>query len=96
MLSRCGAAEWGIIMKEKKFEQAHSYQPPKGGFGEPSIENTEREYEEKFDFSNVCSTTDCTGLIQNVPLTDSELESYQALYRYEASAAVAKKPKDKR
>ncbi len=83
-------------MKEKNFEQAHSYKPPKGGFGKPSADDLEREYDEKFNLSNVCSTTDCTGLIQNVPLTDSELESYRMLYSYEAGAAVSKKTKDEK
>ena len=84
-----------IMKKENNFEQVHSYQPPRGGYGKPSIDNLEEEYDDKFNLSNVCSTTDCTGLIQNVPLTDSELESYRSLYSYEASEAVAKKTKKK-
>jgi len=31
---------------------------------------------------NICSTTDCTGLIQVVPRTEAELESYEELYPF--------------
>ena len=44
------------------------------------------EYEEIdeniFEMCNICSTTDCTGLIQVVPRTEAELESYKELYPF--------------
>ena len=35
-----------------------------------------------FEMCNICSTTDCTGLIQVVPRTEAELESYEELYPF--------------
>lgn len=31
---------------------------------------------------SLCSATDCTGLIPALPVTDSELDSYEALYHF--------------
>ena len=45
------------------------------GFNEEIDENI-------FEMCNVCSTTDCTGLIQVVPRTEAELESYEELYPF--------------
>ena len=39
-------------------------------------ELTNEEIDENiFEMCNICSTTDCTGLIQVVPRTEAELES---------------------
>ena len=45
------------------------------GFNEEIDENI-------FEMCNICSTTDCTGLIQVVPRTEAELESYEELYPF--------------
>ncbi|MBR5506615.1 MAG: hypothetical protein IKV88_01040 [Clostridia bacterium] len=37
---------------------------------------------DKFDFSPVCSTTECTGLITVPPVDEEELENYRDLYDY--------------
>ena len=79
-------------MRKKNFERNRAYRPPEGGYGKPEDEVLERQYDEKFNCSNVCSATDCTGLMQTVPLEDGELESYKALYNFEATdAAVTQK-----
>lgn len=31
---------------------------------------------------SLCSATDCTGLIPALPVTDSEIDSYEALYHF--------------
>lgn len=38
--------------------------------------------DETIDICNIASATDCTGLIQKVPLTDAEMESYEELYPF--------------
>lgn len=89
-------------MSKDKFGKEQQYRPPKGGYGEaePIFHDVAGEYYDKFDLpTNACSGTDCTGLIQNVPLSDSELESYQAIYNFDASNAVVlqtEKKRDKR
>ena len=46
-------------------------------------ELTNEEIDENiFEMCNICSTTDCTGLIQIVPRTQAELESYEELYHF--------------
>ena len=41
-------------------------------------ELTNEEIDENiFEMCNICSTTDCTGLIQVVPRTEADLESYE-------------------
>ena len=46
-------------------------------------ELTNEEIDENiFEMCNICSTTDCTGLIQVVPRTAAELESYEELYPF--------------
>ena len=46
-------------------------------------ELTNEEIDENiFEMCNICSTTDCTGLIQVVPRTEAELESYEELYPF--------------
>lgn len=46
-------------------------------------QKTNEEIDENiFDMCNVCSTADCTGLIQVVPQTDAELDAYADLYPY--------------
>lgn len=37
---------------------------------------------------NACSATDCTGLIPALPPSETELEFYNDLYRYEPEAAA--------
>ena len=47
------------------------------------IRKTNEEIDENiFDMCNVCSMTDCTGLIQIVPQTAEEQEAYEDLYPY--------------
>ena len=44
---------------------------------------TNEEIDENiFDMCNICSTTDCTGLIQVVPRTEAEMEAYEELYPF--------------
>lgn len=39
---------------------------------------------DSYDYlSNAASTQDCTGLIPSAPLNEAELESYDALYKYQ-------------
>ena len=46
-------------------------------------ELTNEEIDENiFEMCNICSTTDCTGLIQVVPRTEADLESYEKLYPF--------------
>lgn len=46
-------------------------------------ELTNEEIDENiFEMCSICSTTDCTGLIQVVPRTQAELESYEELYHF--------------
>lgn len=46
-------------------------------------ELTNEEIDENiFGMCNICSTTDCTGLIQVVPRTEADLESYEKLYPF--------------
>ena len=46
-------------------------------------ELTNEEIDENiFEMCNICSPTDCTGLIQIVPRTQAELESYEELYHF--------------
>ena len=46
-------------------------------------ELTNEEIDENiFEMCNICSTTDCTGLIQVIPRTEAELESYEELYHF--------------
>ena len=46
-------------------------------------ELTNEEIDENiFGMCNICSTTDCTGLIQVVPRAEAELESYEELYHF--------------
>ena len=40
------------------------------------------EKEEMFDFSPVCSSTECTGLITVPPVDEEELENYMDLYDF--------------
>ena len=40
-----------------------------------------KEYD-KFEFSHVCSSTDCTGLITVPPADEDELENYMDLYDF--------------
>ena len=35
-----------------------------------------------------CSATDCTGLIPSLPQDEAELESYKALYPFDAEQTV--------
>lgn len=37
---------------------------------------------DKFDFSHVCSSTDCTGLITVPPVDEDELENYMEMYDF--------------
>lgn len=49
------------------------------------------EEEDHFDIcQNACSTTDCTGLIPNLP-DDEEIEAYQEVYDFLPKAVKAKK-----
>ena len=34
-----------------------------------------------FDMCSVCSATECTGLMQNIPKSNDEEESYEDLYQ---------------
>ena len=46
-------------------------------------ELTNEEIDENiFGLCKIWSTTDCTGLIQVVPRTEAELESYEELYPF--------------
>jgi len=37
---------------------------------------------EKFDLANAASPTECTGLIQQIPESDDEFDSYHEIYNY--------------
>ena len=46
------------------------------------IDNKEQNYvKDDFDIQ-ACSTTDCTGLIPSLPLSEAEVEAYDELYSY--------------
>lgn len=44
---------------------------------------------------NVCSTTDCTGLIPSLPQSEAELESYKDILQFEVEARVSSKDSDR-
>ena len=49
------------------------------------MDNINKPYEdnfEKFDITNAATVRECTGLIQQIPLTDEEFESYHDIYDY--------------
>lgn len=49
---------------------------------------------DSYDYlSNAASTQDCTGLIPSAPLSEAELESYDALYKYQPPKIPAAKDK---
>lgn len=46
--------------------------------------NSNKEIIDSYDYlSNAASVQDCTGLIPSAPLSEAELESYEAIYHYE-------------
>ncbi len=51
------------------------------------IQNAELENQriiDSYDYlSNAASSQDCTGLIPSAPVSDSELESYEAIYKFQ-------------
>ena len=57
---------------------------------------TNQEVTDSYDFlSNAASTQDCTGLIPSGPVTEDELESYEALYHYQPPQIKDTYPNDK-
>ena len=49
------------------------------------MEKINKPYEDefdKFDLTNAATVQECTGLIQQIPLTDEEFASYHDLYDY--------------
>ena len=44
--------------------------------------NKKNEEFEKFNISNAACIGECTGLIQQIPLTDEEFASYHEVYNY--------------
>ena len=41
---------------------------------------------DSYDYlANAASTQDCTGLIPSAPVSETELEAYEELYKYQAS-----------
>lgn len=47
---------------------------------------------DSYDYlSNAAATQDCTGLIPSAPLNEAELESYDALYKYQPPKIPAAK-----
>lgn len=44
--------------------------------------NKKNEELEKFDIANAACIGECTGLIQQIPLTEEEFASYHAIYDY--------------
>lgn len=64
---------------------------PQFGQAEASAEN--QRIIDSYDYlTNAASTQDCTGLIPSAPQNDEELESYDALYKYQPPKIPA--PKD--
>lgn len=56
-------------------------------------ELTNEEIDENiFEMCNICSTTDCTGLIQVIPRTEAELESYEEFTSYYESNQLNMQP----
>jgi len=48
----------------------------------PSISQLNKEIDDAMDITNSASTTDCTGLIQNPPVTTDEAENYNDVYNF--------------
>lgn len=49
---------------------------------------------DSYDYlSNAASSQDCTGLIPSAPLNEEELESYNALYKFQPPKVPAPKNK---
>lgn len=47
-------------------------------------ERPTKEHLEKFDLTNACSGTECTGLVTHFA-TEDELESYMDIYSFQAT-----------
>ena len=53
--------------------------------------NTNRHIIDSYDYlSNAASAQDCTGLIPSAPLSKSELESYEEIYKFQAPETLDK------
>lgn len=44
--------------------------------------NLKQDEYDKFDLGSSVSTTECTGLMQNIPMDEYELESYYDVYDF--------------
>jgi len=47
-----------------------------------SISKLNKEIDDAMDKTNTSSATDCTGLIQNMPVTTDEAENYNDIYNF--------------
>ena len=60
--------------------------------GKKNTEKTNEEIIDSYDYlSNAAAAQDCTGLIPSAPLNEAELESYDALYKYQPPKIPAAK-----
>ena len=63
-------------MEHKKNAESTS-----GTFSSKAPDMEEADIDEMYDRS-LCSATDCTGLIPALPVTDSEITSFEELYHF--------------
>lgn len=57
--------------------------------------STNQNIIDEYDYlGKSCSSMDCTGLIPSAPVSDAQLDSYEALYPYLPPAAAPKESED--
>ncbi len=54
----------------------------KTDFTEETVINDDSVEDDFMGGGSLCSATDCTGLIPTLPLSDSEITSYEQLYHF--------------
>lgn len=58
-----------------------------------NAEVTNQEIIDSFDYlGNAASTMDCTGLIPSAPVSEAEIESYEAIYNFRPPVVKAVDP----
>lgn len=84
-----------MITGENETRQKESRQKRKNNksqFGQAEASAENQRLIDSYDYlTNAASTQDCTGLIPSAPQNEEELESYDALYKYQPPKIPAPK-----
>jgi len=59
-----------------------------------SISKLNKEIDDAMDITNSSSATDCTGLIQDPPMTTDEAENYNDVYNFTPVKSIVPKEDD--